>query len=67
VGAVVASLIAALAPGPYVLALLITVIVMGMSAFLSANYAVFTASITGCIIFLAALAGAPESATASTG
>lgn len=63
-GAVVATLIAALAPGPYVLAALITVMAIGMSAVLSANYALFTASITACIVFLAALAGAPESATA---
>ena len=64
-GAVLATLLAtALNPDPYVLAALITLLAVGISAFLTANYGLFTVSITACIIFLAALAGAPETSTA---
>jgi uncharacterized membrane protein YccC len=58
VGVVLASLItAALNPGPYALAALITVLAFAFSAFLFANYALFTLSVTACIIFFGAYAG----------
>lgn len=64
-GAVLATLVAAaLTPGPYALAVLTTVCAVGISAFLLANYGLFTVSITALIIFMVAFAGIPESATA---
>jgi len=64
-GAVLATLIAAaLNPGPYALAALATVLAVGIFAFLSANYALFTVSMTAWIIFLVAFGGIPEAATA---
>jgi uncharacterized membrane protein YccC len=57
-GVVLATLItAALHPGPYVLAALITVLAFAFCAFLFANYGLFTLSITACIIFFVAFAG----------
>jgi uncharacterized membrane protein YccC len=57
-GVVLATLItAALNPGPYALAALITVLAFGFSAFVFANYGLFTLSITACIIFFGAYAG----------
>ncbi|MBV9940688.1 MAG: FUSC family protein [Solirubrobacterales bacterium] len=64
-GAVLATLIAAaLNPGPYALAALATLVAVAIFAFLYANYALFTVSMTAWIIFLVALGGIPESATA---
>lgn len=57
-GVVVATLItAALHPGPYALATLITVLAFAFCAFLFANYGLFTLSITVFIIFFVAYAG----------
>ena len=57
-GVVLATLItAALNPGPYVLAVLITVLSLAFCTFLQANYGLFTLSITACIIFFVAFAG----------
>ena len=55
VGVVLATLItAALDPGPYTLAVLITALAFAFSTFLFANYGLFTLSITACIIFFVA-------------
>jgi uncharacterized membrane protein YccC len=60
-GVVLATLItAALHPGPYALAALITALSFGVSAFLFANYGLFTLSITAFIIFFVAYAGAHD-------
>ena len=57
-GVVLATLItAALHPGPYALAVLITALAFAFSAFLYANYGLFTVSITAFIIFFVAYAG----------
>ena len=57
-GVVLATLItAALHPGPYALAALITVLSFAFCAFLFANYGLFTLSITAFIIFFVAYAG----------
>ena len=57
-GVVLASLItAALHPGPYALAALITVLSFAFCAFLFANYGLFTLSITVFIVFFVAYAG----------
>ncbi len=57
-GVVLATLItAALHPAPYALAALITVLSFAVSAFLYANYGLFTLSITAFIIFFVAYAG----------
>jgi uncharacterized membrane protein YccC len=57
-GVVLATLItAALHPGPYALAALITVLAFAFCAFLFANYGLFTLSITAFIIFFVAFAG----------
>ena len=64
-GAVLATLIAAaFNPGPYALAALATVLAVGIFAFLYANYALFTISMTAWVIFVVAFGGIPESATA---
>ncbi len=56
-GVVLATLItAALHPGPYALAALITALSFAVSAFLFANYGLFTLSITAFIIFFVAYA-----------
>jgi hypothetical protein len=60
-GAVLATLVAAaLRPNPAIIAALI--LIFSASAYTSrrTNYAVFTASITGAVVFLLSLAGAPE-------
>ena len=60
-GVVLATLItAALHPGPYALAALITALSFAVSAFLFANYGLFTLSITAFIIFFVAYAGAHD-------
>jgi uncharacterized membrane protein YccC len=60
-GVVLATLItAALHPGPYALAVLITALAFAFSAFLYANYGLFTLSITAFIIFFVAYAGAHD-------
>jgi uncharacterized membrane protein YccC len=65
IGAVLATLIAAaFDPGPYALATLATLLAVAVSAFLFANYGLFTLSITAWIIFVAAFAGNPEFSTA---
>ena len=57
-GVVLATLItAALDPGPYALAALITALAFAVSAFLYANYGLFTLSVTAFIIFFVAYAG----------
>jgi uncharacterized membrane protein YccC len=57
-GVVLATLItAALHPGPYALAALITGLAFAFCAFLFANYGLFTLSITAFIIFFVAYAG----------
>ena len=57
-GVVLATLItAALHPGPYALAALITALSFALCAFLFANYGLFTLSITAFIIFFVAYAG----------
>jgi uncharacterized membrane protein YccC len=57
-GVVLATIItAALHPGPYALAALITALAFVVSAFLFANYGLFTLSITAFIIFFVAYAG----------
>lgn len=57
-GVVLATLItAALDPGPYALAALITVLAFAFCALLFANYGLFTLAITACIIFFVAFAG----------
>jgi uncharacterized membrane protein YccC len=57
-GVVLATLItAALHPGPYALATLITVLSFVVSAVLYANYGLFTLSITAFVIFFVAYAG----------
>jgi uncharacterized membrane protein YccC len=64
-GAVLATLLAAaLHPGPYTLAALATVLAVGIFAFLLANYALFTVSVTAFIVFLISFGGSPEYATA---
>ena len=64
-GVVLATLLAAaLHPGPYALALLCTVLAVGIFAFLLANYGLFTASVTAFIVFLVAFGGIPESKAA---
>jgi len=64
-GVVLATLIAAaFHPGPYALAALATVLAVGVFAFLLANYALFTASITAFIVFLISFGGVPEYKTA---
>jgi uncharacterized membrane protein YccC len=64
-GAVLATLLAAaLHPGPYVLAALATVLAVGIFAFLLANYALFTVSVTAFIVFLVSFGGSPEYVTA---
>jgi uncharacterized membrane protein YccC len=61
VGVVLATLLAAaFHPGPYALALLCTVLAVGIFAFLLANYALFTASVTAFIVFFVAFGGIPE-------
>jgi uncharacterized membrane protein YccC len=58
-GVVLATLLtAALHPGPYALAALITVLAFAFCALLFANYGLFTLSVTAFIIFYAAYAGA---------
>jgi uncharacterized membrane protein YccC len=60
-GVVLATLIAAaLHPGPYALAALCSVLAVGIFAFLLANYALFTASVTAFIVFFVAFGGIPE-------
>jgi uncharacterized membrane protein YccC len=60
-GVVLATLItAALHPGPYALATLITALAFAVTAFLFANYGLFTLSITAFIIFFVAYAGAHD-------
>ena len=60
-GVVLATLLAAaFQPGPYALALLCTVFAVGIFAFLLANYALFTASVSAFIVFLVAFGGIPE-------
>jgi uncharacterized membrane protein YccC len=57
-GVVLATLItAAFHPGPYALAVLITVLSFALSAFLFANYGLFTISVTAFIIFFVAYTG----------
>jgi uncharacterized membrane protein YccC len=64
-GAVLATLIAAaFHPGPYALAALATVLAVGIFAFLLANYALFTVSVTAWIVFLVSFGGSPEYVTA---
>jgi uncharacterized membrane protein YccC len=50
--------------GQYALAALVTVLAVGMFAFILANYALFTASVTAFIVFLSSFGGSPEYATA---
>jgi len=58
---VIATLLAAaFHPGPYALALLCTVLAVGIFAFLLANYALFTLSVTAFIVFIVAFGGIPE-------
>ena len=60
-GVVIATLLAAaFHPGPYALALLCTVLAVGIFAFLLANYALFTLSVTAFIVFIVAFGGIPE-------
>ena len=60
-GVVLATLLAAaFHPGPYALAFLCTVFAVGIFAFLLANYALFTASVSAFIVFLVAFGGIPE-------
>jgi uncharacterized membrane protein YccC len=60
-GVVLATLLAAaFHPGPYALALLCTMLAVGIFAFLLANYALFTASVTAFIVFFVAFGGIPE-------
>ena len=60
-GVVLATLtVAALHPGPYALAALVTVFAVGIFAFLLANYALFTVSVTAFIVFLVSFGGTPE-------
>jgi uncharacterized membrane protein YccC len=60
-GVVLATLLAAaLHPGPYVLAALATVLAVGIFAFLLANYALFTISVTAFIVFIVSFGGSPE-------
>jgi uncharacterized membrane protein YccC len=60
-GVVLATLIAAaFHPGPYALAALVTVLAVGIFAFLLANYGLFTLSVTAFIVFLVAFGGIPE-------
>jgi uncharacterized membrane protein YccC len=64
-GVLLATLLAAaLHPGPYALAALVTVLAVGMFAFILANYALFTASATAFIVFLSSFGGTPEYDTA---
>lgn len=61
IGAVAATaLTALLAPGDYVLVALATVFAAGVYTFFYANYALFTASITACIVFVVAFSGVDE-------
>jgi uncharacterized membrane protein YccC len=60
-GVVLATLVAAaFHPGPYALAVLATVLAVGIFAFLLSNYALFTASVTAFIVFFVAFGGIPE-------
>jgi uncharacterized membrane protein YccC len=60
-GVVLATLaVAAFHPGPYALAALVTVFAVGVFAFLLANYALFTLSVTAFIVFLVSFGGTPE-------
>jgi uncharacterized membrane protein YccC len=64
-GVVLATVIAAaFQPGPYALAAIATVVAVGVFAFLLANYALFTFSITAFIVFFLAFGGIPEYAAA---
>jgi uncharacterized membrane protein YccC len=64
-GVLLATLLAAaFHPGPYALAALVTVLGVGMFAFMLANYALFTTSVTAFIVFLSSFAGSPEYKTA---
>ncbi|HEY2259603.1 MAG TPA: FUSC family protein [Solirubrobacteraceae bacterium] len=65
VGAVLATLVAvAFHPGPYALAALATVFAVGIFAFILANYALFTISVTSFIVFLVSFGGGQEYVTA---
>lgn len=64
-GAGLATLITAIgSPGPVALTVLVLACVWGSYATFRINYAVFTACITGYVVFLLGLAGVPESAAA---
>jgi uncharacterized membrane protein YccC len=64
-GAVGATLITvALAPGPVTLLLLVLLFVWSGYASFRTNYAIFTICLTGYVVFLLALAGVPETASA---
>ena len=64
-GVVLATVIAAaFHPGPYALAALVTVLAVGIFAFLLSNYALFTISVTAFIVFLTSFGGIPEYKTA---
>jgi uncharacterized membrane protein YccC len=59
-GVVLATLaVAAFHPGPYALAALATVFAVGIFAFLLANYALFTLSVTAFIVFFVSFGGTP--------
>ncbi|MFZ0385005.1 MAG: FUSC family protein [Solirubrobacteraceae bacterium] len=60
-GAVFATLfVATVHPGPYALAILATVLSVGIFCFMLANYGVTGACTTGWVVFVSALAGIPE-------
>ena len=64
VGAVLASaLLAALQPGPLLLALLVVLAAWGCYTVLFANYALFGLCVTAFVVFLLALSGLPGSST----
>jgi uncharacterized membrane protein YccC len=64
-GVVFSTLLAAAVHlGPYALASIATVLALGMFAFILANYALFTMSVTAFIVFLSSFGGSPEYATA---
>ncbi|MFL5831593.1 MAG: FUSC family protein [Solirubrobacteraceae bacterium] len=64
-GVLLATLLAAAFHlGPYALAALVTVLAVGIFAFILANYALFTLSVTAFIVFLSSFGGAPEYVTA---
>jgi uncharacterized membrane protein YccC len=66
-GAAVATLIVnTLVPGPPALTVLVLVFVWGCYALFRINYAIFTACLTGYIVFLLMLGGVPEMTAATT-